>query len=135
MNTEIVSKEVLDTLYLNNLVSQYGTRVFAMFNRKPNVDNIYIGRGKGTILGNPFMTGSNKTLKDRKDNCIKYRNHLYTIIKTNSDPELIATIKNLKGKNVVCFCSNGTDSVSKGAQYCHGHIMLAACDYLNKDLI
>lgn len=133
MTTKTVSPQITDTLYLNNKVAKYGHRVFAVFNRKPDDNNVYIGRGKGSILGNPFMTGSNKTLQDRKDNCIKYRNYLSDIIRTNSNPEMIAQIKALKDKNVVCFCSNGTDDVSKGAQYCHGHIMLSACDFLNKE--
>jgi hypothetical protein len=130
MTTKSVSPQVSDTLYLNNKVSQYGHRVFAVFNRKPDEDSIYIGRGKGSILGNPFMTGSNKTLQDRKDNCIKYRNYLSDMIKTNSNPEMLAQIKALKDKNVVCFCSNGTSSVEDGAQYCHGHIILSASHYL-----
>ena len=73
-----------------------------------------------------------KTLKDRIDNCIKFKFYLHEIIKTNSNPSLISAVRALKGKNVVCWCSNGTTSTSEGARYCHGFILLSACDYLNQ---
>lgn len=117
--------------YLNTLVAKYGSRVFSMRNKKPDADNIYIGRGKGSILSNPFFTKDNKTLEDRINNCISYRRWIANVINTNSNPELIQQIKNLKGKNVICWCSNGTECVASGAKYCHGHIILAVCDHLN----
>lgn len=117
-----------DIEYLDSVVAKHGHRVFAMYNAKVSNTNIYIGRGKGSILGNPFSKPNS-----RVENCIRYRNHMLQVVRTNSDPQLIQAIKDLKGKNVICFCSNGTDSVSKGARYCHGHIILNICEYLNKD--
>lgn len=117
-----------DIEYLDSVVAKHGHRVFAMYNAKVSDTNVYIGRGKGSILGNPFGKPNS-----RVENCIKYRNHMLQVVRTNSDPQLIQAIKDLKGKNVICFCSNGTDSVSKGARYCHGHIILNICEYLNKD--
>ena len=122
-----------DIEYLDSVVAKHGHRVFAMYNAKVSDTNVYIGRGRGSIMGNPFATNDSKTLQDRIDNCIAYRNHMFQVVRTNSDPQLIQAIKDLKGKNVICFCSNGTDSVSKGARYCHGHIILNICEYLNKD--
>lgn len=40
----------------------------------------------------------------------------------------------LYNKNLVCFCSNGTNSLDTGARYCHSHILKAMSDYLNKIL-
>lgn len=118
-----------DVEYLDSLVLDYGNRVFAKYNAKnPEID-VYIGRP--SILGNPFMTNDSKTLQDRIDNCVKFKFYLHNIIKSNSNPTLISAVKALKGKNVVCWCSNGTTSTSEGARYCHGHILLSACDYLN----
>ena len=118
-----------DIEYLDSLVAGYGHRVFAKYNAKnPDID-IYIGRPN--ILGNPFATNDSKTLDDRINNCVKFKYYLHDIIKTNSNPTLINAVRALKDKNVVCWCSNGTTHVSEGARYCHGHILLSACDYLN----
>lgn len=117
--------------YLDSLVLRYGHRVFARYNAKDIPVNVYIGRP--SILGNPFATRDSKTLEDRIGNCIKYKFYLFDIIKTNSRPDIIQAIKDLKDKNVVCWCSNGKQSTTEGARYCHGHIMLSACDYLNRE--
>lgn len=122
-----------DLEYLNDVVQHYGHRVFAKYNKEPDQDNIYIGRP--SILGNPYMTNDSKTLQDRIDNCIKFRNNLFEIINTNSNPELIEAVRNLDGKNVICWCSNGTSSVTGGARYCHGHVLLYASDYLNGEIV
>lgn len=115
--------------YLDGLVSVYGDRVFAKYNAKNPELDVYIGRP--SILGNPFMVNDSKSLQDRIDSCIKFKLYLHAVIKTNSNPPLISAVKALKGKNVVCWCSNGTSNLTEGARYCHGHILLSACDYLN----
>lgn len=118
-----------DVEYLDNLVATYGHRVFAKYNAKnPDID-VYIGRP--TILGNPFMSDDSKTLDDRINNCVKFKFYLFDIIKNNTNPHMLEAIRVLKNKNVVCWCSNGTTHVNEGARYCHGHILLSACDYLN----
>lgn len=124
---------VTDLDYLDMVVKDYGQRVFAQYNKTPDANNIYIGRP--SILGNPYMTNDSKTLQDRMDNCIKFRNNLFEIINTNSNPALIKAVRELDGKNVICWCSNGTDSVKHGARYCHGHVLLYACDYLNGEIV
>ena len=121
-----------DLEYLDDIVNYYGHRVFAKYNKVVDKDNIYIGRP--SILGNPYMIRDSKTLEDRIDNCIKFRNNLFNIINTNSNPKFIEEVKNLANKNVICWCSNGTNSVARGARYCHGHVLLYACDYLNGNL-
>lgn len=118
-----------DVDYLNMVTNRYGNRVFAQYNKEADENNIYIGRP--SELGNPYMTNDSKTIEDRISNCIKFRNNLFTIIRADVNPGLIEQIKNLRDKNVICWCSNGTDSITKGARYCHGHVLLYASDYLN----
>lgn len=118
-----------DADYLQMVLDKYGHRVFSMKNKKADDDNIYIGRP--TEFGNPYRTAENKTLQDRMSNCIKFRNNLFTIINGNINPVLIEKIKNMVDKNVICWCSNGTCSMAEGGQFCHGHVLLYAADYLN----
>ena len=118
-----------DIDYLQMVLENYGQRVFSVKNKTPDDDNIYIGRP--TEFGNPYMTMQNKTLQDRMNNCIKFRNNLFAIINGNLNPGLVESIKKLVDKDVVCWCSNGTCSIDEGAQFCHGHILLYAADYLN----
>ena len=121
-----------DLDFLNMVVKDYGHRVFAQYNKSADDDNVYIGRP--SILGNPYMTNDSKTLQDRMDNCIKFRNNLFEIINTNSNPALIKAVRELDGKNVICWCSNGSNNVKRGARYCHGHVLLYASDYLNGEI-
>ncbi len=39
--------------------------------------------------------------------------------------------KELANKNLVCFCSNGTNNLELGAKYCHGHVLKAMAVHLN----
>ena len=122
-----------DVDFLNNAVNKYGHRVFNKHTRLPDVNDVYIGRPSN--LGNPYMTNNSKTIEDRISNCIKFRNNLFQIILGGLNPALVEEVKNLDGKNVVCWCSNGTDNVKHGARYCHGHVLLYACDYLNGEIV
>ena len=91
------------------------------------MDVTYVGRG--TILGNPFKTLSNKTLESRMDNCLSYRQYASDRIKT--DERFREAVINLYGKTLTCYCSNGTTSIEDGAKYCHAHILVAATNYLH----
>lgn len=68
-------------------------------------DAVFIGRP--TIYGNPFIIGRDGS---RADVCRMYKRHV------QEHPELVAEIKkNLKGKNLVCYCKPAM---------CHGDYLL-----------
>ena len=70
-------------------------------------DAVYIGRGRGSIWGNPFVIGKDGT---REEVIEKYRNWIH------QNPELMAKAKQrLRGKDLACFCA---------PQACHGDILL-----------
>lgn len=102
---------------------KYGQQVFSLKNAPS--DAIYIGRGKNFVFGNPFpMTGE----EDRARVCIEYRKWLGDKVK--HDKDFAEKVKSLHGKNVKCFCSNGTQTQDQGARWCHGHILLSCAEYL-----
>ena len=74
-------------------------------------DAVYIGRP--TIYGNPFshLPGAKAEFKGTREEAIQaYANYL------EHKPDLVALIKkNLKGKDLVCFCS---------PKSCHGDLLL-----------
>lgn len=112
--------------YLDELMEKYGSRVFSV--RNAPKDAVYIGRGRNSIFGNPFPM---RTESDRAKVCIEYRKWLQQRITTDS--EFREKVKQLHGKNVACFCSNGKTSRAEGARWCHGHVLLSCAEYLNKD--
>lgn len=118
-----MSKENIE--YLDNVLALHGNRVFSV--RNAPADAVYIGRGRGSIFGNPFPMHSEA---DREKVCIDYRNWLANKIKT--DQAFREKVKALKGKNVACFCSNGKRLRKDGARWCHGHILIACSEFLNK---
>ena len=120
----IMSKENIS--YLDNMLALYGNRVFSI--RNAPADAVYIGRGRGSIFGNPFPMHCEA---DREKVCIEYRKWLADKIK--KDPWFREQVKNLKDKKVACFCSNGKRLRKEGARWCHGHILLACAEYLNKE--
>ncbi len=71
---------------------------------KDKEPGIYIGRP--SVWGNPFVIGKDGS---REEVVAKYEQYLL------NNPELMLQLPNLKGKNLVCFCS---------PQKCHGDILL-----------
>lgn len=65
--------------------------------------DVYIGRG--SKWGNPFVIGKDG---DRNEVCDKYERYLY------SNPALMASISELRGKRLGCFCA---------PQRCHGDLL------------
>lgn len=120
----VMSKENIS--YLDNMLALYGNRVFSI--RNAPADAVYIGRGRGSIFGNPFPMHCEA---DREKVCIEYRKWLADKIK--KDPWFREQVKNLKDKKVACFCSNGKRLRKEGARWCHSHILLACAEYLNKE--
>lgn len=69
---------------------------------------VYIGRGHGSIWGNPFVIGADGT---REEVIQKYAAWAF------STPELIVKAKeDLVGKDLVCFCA---------PKACHGDVLMA----------
>lgn len=61
---------------------------------------------------------------------MEYENYLREKIK--NDKKFKEMVKNLKGENLKCFCSNGKTSRKTGSRWCHGHILLEYAELLNK---
>jgi hypothetical protein len=82
-----------------------GTRVV---NMKYDDYDIYIGRG--SLYGNPFKIGPDG---DRVEVIRKYREWVKT------QPQIIARLKELKGKTLGCFCK---------PMICHGDVLAELAD-------
>lgn len=68
---------------------------------------VYIGRGRGSTLGNPFAIGEHGT---REEVVEKHRAWFL------SQPALVERVKReLRGKDLVCFCA---------PRACHGDVYL-----------
>lgn len=109
--------------YEERLIKDFGSKVYGKWNAPE--DAIYIGRG--SIYGNPFPM-KNQTHEERLRVCLAYRT--YCAKRIAEDPEFAKAVCALYGKNVMCFCSNGTRSKKDGARFCHGHVLQAAAKYL-----
>lgn len=118
-----------DSRILDDIMLSVGDRVFAKYNKHIDDDNVYIGRG--SIFGNPFKISTGDRFNDRITNCIMYADYIFGLIESGKNPELINSIKNLSGKNVVCFCASGKSIYSEKNKYCHGHVILSISEYLN----
>jgi hypothetical protein len=75
--------------------------------------DVYIGRGRGSIWGNPYShkeeTLAQFVVGSRKEAVEKFEEYLL------SNEELMAKIGELKGKTLGCFCK---------PKSCHGDILL-----------
>ena len=111
--------------HLDELMKKHGDKVYTIWTAPD--DAIYIGRG--SEFGNPFA------MKDKSENerlrvCVEYENYLRKKIK--KDEKFKEMVKNIKGKNLKCFCSNGKTSRKTGGRWCHGHILLEYAELLNE---
>lgn len=80
-------------------------KVHNKYHKTAGRDAVYIGRG--SPYGNPFVIGKDG---DRDDVCNKYEQML------NNNPALVSKVKKeLRGKDLVCFCA---------PKRCHGDILL-----------
>lgn len=82
---------------------QIGRAVVVHCKRQPY--DVYIGRGKGSIYGNPFVIGPDGS---RNEVIAKFRAWL------PEQPHLMARVHELHGKVLGCFCA---------PQACHGHVL------------
>ena len=69
-------------------------------------DAIYVGRGRDSIWGNPFIMGLHGT---REDVVFKYKNYV------KNSPHLMARLRELKGHDLVCWCA---------PRLCHADVLL-----------
>lgn len=112
--------------FLDKLVKDYGHQVFHC-KKYTGTNGKYIGRptefkNRFTHLPLDKVTGNDVVkVATRELAVITFLDEMNKKISENS----VATInhlRKLKGKDLLCWCSNGTDAVSKGAKYCHGHV-------------
>ena len=68
--------------------------------------DVYIGRGKNSKWGNPFVLGKDG---DRQEVIVKYEEWVKT------RPDLMAALPELKGKILGCWCA---------PQACHGEVLV-----------
>lgn len=79
-------------------------------------NSVYIGRP--SKWGNPFISGVHGT---RSEVIEKYKEYLY------SSPELMSSLHELVGKDLVCWCK---------PKACHGDVLLQAVkEYIREDII
>lgn len=128
--------------YLDNLLSKYGNLCYNM--QTAPVNAIYAGRpksGQTAVYGNPFPV--NALYKNMKGtdthylfdkavakSVIEFRNYLFLEIK-KSPNVWYQRLYAIKQKPLKCFCTNGTDSRSKGAAFCHTLILANFADNLD----
>lgn len=70
--------------------------------------DVYIGRGNGSIWGNPFVLNNPKNDAERDEVLEKYKKWIMT------QPELLSRVKELKGKVLGCWCA---------PRKCHGDVL------------
>lgn len=91
------------------------TKVVNIYHKVPY--DVYIGRGKGSIWGNPFshMEGTLAQYKceSREEAVKKFREWIL------EQPHLLSQLHTLKGKTLGCFCD---------PKPCHGHILAELAD-------
>lgn len=68
--------------------------------------DVYIGRGRGSIWGNPFPITKDAS---RAEVIQKYREYIL------SRPDLLGQIETLRGKRLGCFCKPAP---------CHGDVLV-----------
>ena len=78
--------------------------------------DIYIGRGHGSVWGNPYTHIKDKTTKaqyitkTREDAISKYREWIL------QQPQLLSRLDELRGKRLACWC--------KPNKSCHGDVLI-----------
>lgn len=86
-------------------------------NRRKEQEDVYIGRGHGSIWGNPFSHKNDTIAKykvDTLDQSVDSFEEWFF-----KQPKLIAQIHKLKGKKLGCFCKPGR---------CHGDVLAGVCN-------
>ena len=104
------------------LIMKNKTRVVNI--RKEKYD-VYIGRGRGSVFGNPMRIGAKIDGRPepvtREEAIIWYREYFYVRLKLQ--PEFKEAVEALRGKTLGCFCK---------PLPCHGDIIV---EYLEKEKV
>ena len=98
----------MKNLILDDFLERYGNSVYGKWNAP--ADGIYIGRG--SKFGNPYPM-KNKSDEERIRVILLYKKYLAK--KVIEDEQFRNSVKALANKNLVCFCSNGTNNLELGA--------------------
>jgi len=84
--------------------------------------DVYIGRGKGSIWGNPFTHKDGTAAKFRVDTAeeavARYKEYIM------SQPELLKKVGQLKGKVLGCWCKTANNPNAP----CHGDVLAELAD-------
>lgn len=93
------------------------TEVINIHHGKVPEDHVYIGRGKGSIYGNPFShldsTIAEFKVDTREIAVEAYSRWVYT------QPKIMGQLRNLSGKTLACYCHPAP---------CHGHVLAKMAD-------
>lgn len=93
-----------------------------------HTDAVYIGRGRGSILGNPFTylhvdgTLAEFQCRTREESIERFE--LYARERIQHDPVYRQAVVNLWGKDLLCFCA---------PQACHGDILMKLTEELHQE--
>lgn len=85
--------------------------------------DVYIGRGRGGKWGNPFSFKPDSLAKfivPKEEVLVKYAEWI------KQQPELLASLHELRGKSLGCFCR--PIKGFQGKVLCHGQILAALAD-------
>lgn len=117
---------------LDDWVHKYGHLVHHV-KKYQGTNGIYIGRpslfrNRFTHLDLDKVTGDDIVkVETRELAVIKWHQDWLNTLR--DDPVFnIGKLRELKGKDLLCWCSNGTNSLAEGAKYCHGHALAALVD-------
>jgi hypothetical protein len=77
-------------------------------------DRVYVGRRYGSKWGNPFKLPRKHTARERDESIAKYRDWIMR------QPELMAALPELRGKNSVCWCA---------PERCHADVLIELANH------
>lgn len=117
--------------YLDQLLHEQGHKVFRMQDKPKNCVNI----ARPSVYGNIYTHLSKADVSVIKVNSLEkavigYRNFLAYTIK-NDPVKAKEMLKGIKGKKLVCWCNNGTNSAEQGGKYCHGLVLAKAAESID----
>ena len=90
--------------------------------------DVYIGRGRGSILGNPY-----RITQDCDRECALQRFRVYFARRLKDDPGFKAAVEGLRGKFLGCFCAPAAGF--KGRLLCHGQIIAGYLDGVSPESV
>lgn len=86
--------------------------------------DVYIGRGRGSVWGNPFRIGANAD-GDRDEVIEKYTEW---IVRGEGRP-LLRRLGELEGKTLGCWCAGHGGLTADDELICHGQILLKLLEH------